>query len=210
MELPELLDQHGKLFSQELGIDVKKEPFKWFLASILFGARISTTIAKRTFKGYEEAGLTSARKISTTDIGTLIELHGQGGYARYDEITADYVLGIAKKLLEEYDGDVTKLDMLSQNPKELERRFQEFRGIGPVTTRIFLREMRGIWKNADPDPTLIEILAAKKVGIIKSEENALEKLKEFWRKKKVEGYDFRNFEAALIRIGLKLRRRKTG
>lgn len=38
------------LYSEELGIDLKKnnddELFKWFLASILFGARISETIAK--------------------------------------------------------------------------------------------------------------------------------------------------------------------
>jgi 3-methyladenine DNA glycosylase/8-oxoguanine DNA glycosylase len=209
MELCELLEQHGKLFSQELGIDVKKEPFKWFLASILFGARISTTIAKRTYKAYEEAGLTSASKIAASDISALIELHGRGGYARYDGITADYVIGIARKLLEDYDGNVTKLDRLSQNPKDLERRLQEFRGIGPVTSNIFLREMRGLWKNADPNPTLIEILAAKKLGIIESEENALQKLKEFWRKNKVEGYDFRNFEAFLVRIGLRLRRGKT-
>ena len=209
MDLLELLEQHGKLFSQELGIDVKKEPFKWFLASILFGARISTTIAKRTYRAYEEAELTSARKIAATDTGTLIELHGRGGYARYDGITADYVRGIAKKLLEDYSGDVTKLDKLSQNPKDLERRLQEFRGIGQVTVRIFLRELRGLWKNADPDPTPMEILAAKKLGMIESEEKALEKLKEFWQNNKVEGHDFRNFEAALVRIGLNLRRRKT-
>jgi hypothetical protein len=209
MELRELLEQHGKLFSQELGIDVKNEPFKWFLASILFGARISTTIAKRTYRAYEEAGLTSARKIAATDLSTLIGLHGRGGYARYDGITADYVIGIARKLLEDYDGNVTKLDRLSQNPKDLERKLQEFRGLGPVTARIFLRELRGLWKNSDPDPTTIEILAAKKLGMIESEENALEKFKEFWSKNKVEGYDFRNFEAALVRIGLRLRRGKT-
>lgn len=69
--------------------------------------------------------------------------------------------------------------------------------------------MRGLWENADPELTPIEILAAKKLGIIESEENALEKLEEFWHKNKVECYDFRNFEAALVRIGLKLRRGKT-
>ena len=209
MELRELLEERGKLLSQELGIDLKKDPFRWFLASILFGARISTTIAKRTYRSYEAAGLTSARKIAATDENTLIELHGRGGYVRYDGITADYVMGIARKLLKDYDGNVTKLDRSSQNPKDLERRLQEFRGIGPVTARIFLREMRGLWKNACPDPTPIEILAAKKLGIIESEENAFNKLDEFWRKNKVKSYDFRNFEATLVRIGLKLRRIKT-
>lgn len=55
MDLLRLLKKHGKLYSQELGIDLDEEPSRWFLASILFGARISTTIAKNTYKAYEEA-----------------------------------------------------------------------------------------------------------------------------------------------------------
>lgn len=209
MKLHKLLERYGRLFSQELGIDVKKEPFKWFLASILFGARISTTIAKRTYMAYDEAGLTSAQKIAASNQGTLINLHGRGGYVRYDGITADYIMGVSKRLLEKYDGNIEKLDEISQNPKDLERRLQEFRGVGPVTTKIFLRELRGLWKNADPEPTSIEILAAKKLGIIEADEDALVRLKEFWQKNRVEGYDFRNFEAMLVRLGLKLRREKS-
>lgn len=208
MNLSEILEQHGELFSHELGIDVKKEPFKWFLASILFGARISTTIAKKTYKAYDEEGLTSPQKIAATNQKTLINLHGRGGYVRYDGITADYIMGISRKLLENYDGDIEKLDKISQNSRDLERRLEEFRGVGPVTTKIFLRELRGLWINADPEPTSVEILAARKLGVGESHENALEKLKEFWHKNRVEGYDFRNFEAALVRLGLKLRREK--
>lgn len=209
MNLRKLLERYGKLFSQELGLDVEKEPFRWFLASILFGARISTIIAKRTYEAYDEAGLTSAQKIAASNQETLINLHGRGGYVRYDGITADYIIGVSRKLLEKYDGDVEKLDKISQNPEDLEGRLQEFRGVGPVTAKIFLRELRGLWKNADPEPTSIEIVATKKLGIIESDENALEKLKEFWHKNRVEGYDFRNFETALVRLGLKLRREKT-
>jgi hypothetical protein len=44
----------SRLYSEELGIDLGKndegELFKWFLASILFGARISETIAKNSPK----------------------------------------------------------------------------------------------------------------------------------------------------------------
>ncbi|MDH5770614.1 MAG: hypothetical protein OEZ25_04930 [Candidatus Bathyarchaeota archaeon] len=209
MNLRKLLERYGKLFSQELGIDVEKEPFRWFLASILFGARISTIIAKRTYEAYDEAGLTSAQKIAASNQETLINLHGRGGYVRYDGITADYIMDVSRKLLEKYDGDVEKLDKISQNPKDLEGRLQEFRGVGPVTAKIFLRELRGLWKNVDPGSTSIEIVATKKLGIIESDENALEKLKEFWHKNRVEGYDFRNFETALVRLGLKLRREKT-
>ena len=45
--------KRSKLYSEELGIYLKnandKELFKWFLASILLGARISETIAKNTY-----------------------------------------------------------------------------------------------------------------------------------------------------------------
>jgi hypothetical protein len=209
VELHRLLERYGRLFAEELGINLEKEPFKWFLASILFGARISTTIAQRTYRAYDEAGLTSPQKIAASSHGTLIDLHGRGGYARYDGITADYVIDISQRLLENYDGDIEQLDKISQNPKDLERLLQEFRGVGPVTAKIFLRELRGLWRNADPEPTSVEILAAKKLGIIESDVNVLEKFKEFWQRNSVEGYDFRNFEAALVRVGLKLRREET-
>jgi hypothetical protein len=208
MNLRELLKRYGEPYSQELGIDVRKEPFKWFLASMLFGGRISTTIAKKTYKAYEVAGLMSAKRIASSDERTLIEIHGRGGYVRYDGITAEYVMGVARKLLKDYDEEIEKLDEISQDPGDLERRLREFRGVGPVTAKIFLRELRGIWKNADSEPTSIEILAAKNLGIIESEEDALEKLKGFWSKNAIEGYNFSNFEAALVRLGLKLRREK--
>jgi len=209
MNLNDLLSQYGELYSEELGIDVRREPFKWLLASMLFGRRISASIAKKTYGVYERAGLTSPEKIASTDMKTLIAMHGQGGYARYDGITAEYVIGVARKLLEDYDGRIEQLDEISQDPDDLKRRLEEFRGIGPVTAKIFLRELRGIWKNADPRPTAIEILAARNLGILFSEGNALEKLKDFWNRNLVKGYNFRNFEAALLRLGIELRRRKT-
>ena len=57
----------SKLYSEELNIFLKenndKELFKWFLASILFGARISETIAKNTYKTFERYELLSPEKI---------------------------------------------------------------------------------------------------------------------------------------------------
>lgn len=207
MNLHELLEHYGEL-SEMLGIDVRKEPFKWFLASMLFGGRISSSIAKKTYKTYKAAGLMSPEKIAASDEVTLIEIYGRGGYARYNGITAEYVIGVAKKLLEDYDGEIEKLDKISKNPGDLERRLQEFRGVGSVTTKIFLRELRAIWKNADPQPTSIEISAAKNLGIIDSEEDALERLKDFWSRSAIKGCDFRNFEAALVRLGIELRSKK--
>jgi hypothetical protein len=50
-----------ELYSEELGIDLAsgddEEVFKWFLASALFGGRISEDIAKRTYWGSERHDL---------------------------------------------------------------------------------------------------------------------------------------------------------
>ncbi len=79
---------------------------------------------------------------------------------------------------------------------------------GMSAQSLLLRELRGVWKNADPEPTPIEVMAAIELGMVESDEGVLEKLKEFWQENRIEGYDFRNFEAALVRVGLKLRRDK--
>jgi hypothetical protein len=50
MNLHELLEHYGELYSEELRIDVRKEPVKWFLPSMLFGGRISSSIAKKNLQ----------------------------------------------------------------------------------------------------------------------------------------------------------------
>ena len=91
---------------------------------------------------------------------------------------------------------------------ELERKLQEFRGIGPVTTKIFLRELRGFWRNAQPEPKYIEVVAVRNLGILKTDRGALKNLKNFWRKNAVEGFSFRNL-STLVRLGLELCRKKS-
>jgi hypothetical protein len=42
----------------------------------------------------------------------------------------------------------------------LERRLEEFRGVGPVCISIFLRELRGIWEKAKPEPSAAAVATA--------------------------------------------------
>jgi hypothetical protein len=39
------------------------------------------------------------------------------------------------------------------------------KGIGPTTVSIFLREMRGVWSKADPEPSPLVKLAMSELGI---------------------------------------------
>jgi hypothetical protein len=59
--------EESALYSEELGINLAKcndaACFRWFLASLLFGARISETIAKNTYRSFVRQGLTSPRRI---------------------------------------------------------------------------------------------------------------------------------------------------
>ena len=54
MDKIEVLLAHFPLYAEDLGIDLKEPPgrFKWFLASILFGARISEKIASNTYRNF--------------------------------------------------------------------------------------------------------------------------------------------------------------
>lgn len=168
MDLKEL--ENSKLYSEELGIDLSgkdsQEIFKWFLASILFGARISETIAKNTYKTFEKYDLLSPKKILEKDRGYLINpIMREGGYVRYDGKTSDQVLRNCKKLLEDYNGDLNELHQKARDSRDLENRLLEFHGIGQVTVNIFLRELRPYWKKANPKPLPRIKKIAKKLGI---------------------------------------------
>ena len=186
MSLDEKLSSF-KSYSEELGLDLTKpdDRFKWFIASILFAKRISAEIAKKTFRQFENEGLTSPERILEAGWDKLVEVLDSGGYVRYDFSTASNLLAIMKKLKEEY-GDLENLHEKSSDPEDLEKRLMSFKGIGPVGVNIFLRELRGIWKKAKPKPSKIAVETAKRIGLEKIEpyESALVRLRLEYCKKK--------------------------
>ncbi len=134
------------LYSEDLGIDVKEPSgrFKWFLAAILFGARISEKIASNTYKQFEQYGLGSPEKIVAAGWDELVRILDEWGYVRYDFSTATKLRDIMGTLQEKY-GSLENLYAQATDTKDLEKRLQEFKGIGAVTSQIFLRELRGVW-----------------------------------------------------------------
>ena len=153
-------------YSHELGLDLSKseDRFKWFLASVLFAKRISAQTAKETYLYFEQEELTSPDAILEAGWDRLVEVLDSGGYTRYDFSTATNLLGIAKMLKEKY-GDLERLHAESSSPTDLERRLQEFKGVGPVGVNIFLRELRGIWEKAKPEPSPLAVATAQKIGL---------------------------------------------
>jgi len=133
-----------KIYSQDLGIDLKsgkeRELFKWFLACLLFGRPIQQKVAKRTYFEFEKAKLLSPDRILEAGWKRLVEILGRGHYVRYDFSTATKLLEIMMELKEKY-GSIGHLLRLAKDRQELAEWLQEFKGIGPVTARIFLRDL---------------------------------------------------------------------
>ena len=153
-------------YSDELGLDLTKpeDRFKWFLASILFAKRIAAETAKETYLYFEQEELTSPDAILQAGWDRLVEVLDSGGYTRYDFSTATNLLGIAKTLKEKY-GSLERLHAESSSPRDLENRLREFKGVGPVGVNIFLRELRGIWEKAKPNPSSMAVVTAQKIGL---------------------------------------------
>lgn len=203
-----LVERLGEPYSKSLGINLysraSNEKFKWFLASVLFGARISESIAIKTYREFQKRNVLSPERILETGWDGLVEILDKGGYVRYDFKTATKLLEIAKNLVRECQGDLNTLHSEAKDVKDLERRLMNLgKGIGRVTAAIFLRDLRGIWKKADPPPTSLTIEAARNLGLTKgeSDEDVLENLKSVWSKCKIKGKDILNFETALLRLG---------
>ena len=210
-----LVRNFGQKYSEVLGISLggrdDGEIFKWFLASILFGAPIREASAIKTYKCFKKYGVLTPQKIIQTGWQGLVDILDEGSYTRYDFKTADKLLEVMGNLVTRYGGSLNSLHQLSLDSIDLEKRLKNLgKGIGDVTASIFLRELRNLWKKANPRPTPLVVLAAKNLGIIKKDilEKALEVLKEFWTKNKVAKKTFVNFETALLRLGKDFCRKK--
>lgn len=184
--------KNSELYSEELNIVLRKntdeELFKWFLASILFGARIQAKIAKNTYKTFEKYDLLKPKKILDAGRDYLVSpIMREGGYVRYDGKTSDQILKNYRTILDKYNGSLLKIHSKSNSNKELEKNLKKFHGIGSVTVNIFLRELRPIWEKANPEPLDRVKYIAEVLDI---------DLSEFNRK----SWDFVRVEAGLIRL----------
>jgi hypothetical protein len=118
-----------------------------------------------------------------------------GGYVRYDFSTASNLLSIMTELKEKY-GSLEELHRQSTGPRDLEKRLQEFKGVGPVGVNIFLRELRGIWEKAKPKSSKMAIKVAQRIGLedVESYESALVRLSlEYCKKRKCSECCVRNY-----------------
>lgn len=136
--------------AEDLGIDIagggEQALFQWFLASFLFGKRVQQSVAERAYRVLVETHhLDSPGKICRHTWQELVDMLGEGHYVRYDESTAERLLLLCRQLQAEYGGQLGRLRAASSGQADLERRLRAFKGVGPKTLQIFMREARRAW-----------------------------------------------------------------
>jgi len=148
-----VVDTLGGRYSTELGIDVdagEAEIERWFLAATLFGTRISATVAERTFRVLDRAGLVRIARAGDVPWDDLVAYLDRGGYTRYDFRTATRLHALSEVIGRRYRGQIAMVGRSCITYPELRDALGLLPGWGPVTVQLFLREMRGVWPGADP------------------------------------------------------------
>lgn len=215
LDAPALVSELGGSYAAELGIHLggleTTEVYKWFLAAMLYGARISENIANRTWQVFRGNDVLTPECMINIDWDRLVALLDQGGYVRYDYKTATKLQTVSHALLDHYAGDLNRLHAVALDSSDLERRIMSLgKGVGKVTTQIFLRELRGRWSKAAPPLSLLAFNAAQALGFLPegindNNKQSLSSLQQLWCKQGMTTDSFPDFEAALVRYGLHLR-----
>ena len=214
----ELVSNRGGRYASALGIDLAApgvdERFKWFLAAVLYGTRISGSLATRTWREFAARGVLTPDRIVATGWDGLVAILDAGGYARYDYKTATKLLDVCAALMRDYGGSLDVLHDAAADPRDLENRLKALgKGIGDTTVGIFLRELRGIWAKAEPPLSPLAISVATALGYLRpaidDADRALARLRQAWAADGQPATGFADFESALVREGLRLRRQRT-
>jgi endonuclease III len=119
----------------------------------------------------------------------LVEVLDSGGYVRYDFSTASNLLEVMGSLKERY-GSLENLYIQAEDSQDLEKKLLEFKGVGPATVNIFLRELKPLWEKAKPQ---LSPLAKEVAARLRLEEKELE---------------FPGLESSLVRLNLEFCKKK--
>jgi hypothetical protein len=144
----------SRTVAEEIGIDLSSrkegELFKWFLACLLFGKPIQQKTAERAYARLVSAGLRNPDAVLAAGWDKLVELLDEAHYVRYDFSTATKLLDVCQEVKQRY-GTVKRLIAAAKTSAELDAGLQKFKHIGPVTARIFTREIAPIWYASTED-----------------------------------------------------------
>lgn len=114
--------------------------FRWFLLCYLFGKPIQSGVAVTTWKLFIDKKLDTPWAITQASNHKLVSVLHQGGYTRYQHVTADGLEKCMERLIREYDGSLMYMLDSSLDEEEFSKRLQKLYGVGPKIAEIFTRE----------------------------------------------------------------------
>ncbi len=106
----------------------------------MFGKPIQQEVAKRVYLEFVREGLVTPEALIEAGRDRLVSVLGRAATAASISQIAT-ILDISQSLIARY-GSLTNLFWQSSDRRDLAKRPQEFKGVGPVTTRIFLRDIK--------------------------------------------------------------------
>ncbi len=119
----------------------EQELFKLLVSSYLYGKPIQRKVSEKTFAVLINKGYTTPEAIENAGYDNLVQAMHEGGYNRIDEVTSRRLIELSRKLRQDY-GTMTSLI----SKPNLEQELQTFKGIGPVTSQIFMQRLKDVQK----------------------------------------------------------------
>ena len=127
----------------DLGIDMTTDQglFDWLLASILFGRPVPQKTAATAFRQFKDDGWDAPERFTAADRAPLWHELYEGNYHRMSSVMANELPEVMSGIIDQYGGSVARLVNTARSREEISQRLQSFKGIGPKTAEIFLREV---------------------------------------------------------------------
>jgi endonuclease III len=127
----------------DLGIDATTDQglFDWLLASLLFGRPVPQKVAAGAFEKFKADGWDSPDHFTADDEHPLWHELWEGDYHRMSSVMSQELRDVMRSLTADYDGSVARLVRTAKTREEISQRLQRFKGVGPKTAEIFLREV---------------------------------------------------------------------
>ncbi len=129
--------------ADEFDLDVlsgDSDMFRWFLLCYLFGKPIRSESAVATWQLFVAKKLDTPWAITSASELQLVRVLHDGGYTRYQHVTARALQVCMERLIREYDGSLFYILESSADQEEFSKRLQKLYGVGPKVAEIFTRE----------------------------------------------------------------------
>ena len=119
--------------------------FRWFLLCYLFGKPIRSESAVATWKLFVEKKLDTPWAIVEASEYQLVQVLHEGGYTRYQHVTASGIRTCMERLIREYEGSLWLMLESSLDEDEFSKRLQKLHGVGPKVAEIFMHETEEVF-----------------------------------------------------------------